>query len=121
MRSSTQTCTIFGAALLAVLASGCMPAPQRVSLVPGVAVAPERELAIWRGAHADTLHVIRLTDSTVSGVPLQAPPDCDSCRINLVLAQVDSTTRTHPPRHWLSLALPAAAAVAFAGVWTWGD
>lgn len=121
MRSGTQTSTIFRTALLAVVASGCMPAPQRVSLVPGVAIAPERELAIWRGAHADTLHVIRLTDSTVSGVPLPSPPDCDSCRVSLVLAQVDSTTRPRPPRHWLSVALPAAAAVAFAGVWTWGD
>lgn len=121
MRSGTKTFTMLGITLLAVLAPGCMPAPQRVSLVPGVAVAPERELAIWRGAHADTLHVIRLTDSTVSGVPLHSPPECDSCRVSLVLTQVDSTTRTHPPRHWLSLALPAAAAVAFAGVWTWGD
>jgi hypothetical protein len=107
---------------MALLIVACATPAQQVTLQPGVAVAPEQRLALWQGPQVDTLHGVRASDSTLSGVPVWQPISCDSCRIVLPLATIDSVFKL--PRRRSGLA-PAATAVvgaaAMAGIWAWSE
>jgi hypothetical protein len=111
--------------LMAVLvfAVACAPAATtRVTLQPGVAVAPEQRMTLWQGPRADTLHGIQVGDSTLSGIPAAEPALCDSCRVTLPLASVDSVLALPPGRSRLaSVAVAAAAVLSMAGIWAWSD
>jgi hypothetical protein len=100
-----------------VLAVACAPAATHVTLQPGVAVTPEQRMA-----RVDTLHGIQVGDSTLSGIPAAEPTICDSCRVTLPLADVDSVLALPPGRSRLAPAAVAAAAVlSMAGIWAWSD
>jgi hypothetical protein len=42
------------------------------------------------------LHAVRLTNDSLSGVPYVKRPDCDSCRVSLPRAAVDSLRTGNP-------------------------
>jgi hypothetical protein len=105
-----------------ILAVACAPAPARVALQPGVAVAPDQRLAFWQGPRVDSLQSVQVTDSTVSGIPTGQPTSCDSCRIELPLATVDSVFALPQRRSVLAPAATAlVGAAAMAGIWAWSD
>ena len=105
-----------------VLAVACAPAATRVTLQPGVAVTPEQRMALWQGPQVDTLHYIQVGDSVLSGIPAAEPTICDSCRVTLPLADIDSVFALPPGRSRLVPAAAAAAAVlSMAGIWAWSD
>jgi hypothetical protein len=107
---------------LLVLVVACAPSAARVTLQPGAAMTPEQRLALWRGAQVDTLHGVQVSDSTLSGIPVWQHTTCDSCRIVLPLASVDSVFELPQQRSALAPAAAAAlGAAAMAGIWAWSD
>jgi hypothetical protein len=86
--------------------------------VPPESYEPRQELEIWRGSEAITLHGVRVAADNLSGVPLWRPPDCDSCRIAVPLATVDSVRMVRTERSWMFLAsLPFAMLGAVVLTW----
>ena len=53
-------------------------------------LAPRQQVQVWRGSNADVLHAVRVTEDSLFGVPFHKPPSCDSCRVALPRAAVDS-------------------------------
>jgi hypothetical protein len=45
---------------------------------------------VWSGGRVYRWHAVVLTADSVSGVPYLRPPSCDSCRVALSRAAVDS-------------------------------
>jgi hypothetical protein len=49
-----------------------------------------RRLQVWSDGRSQVLHAIRLGNDTLSGVPYWQAPECDSCRVLIPSARVDS-------------------------------
>lgn len=107
---------------LLVLVVACAPAAARITLQPGASMEPEQRLALWQGEQVDTLHGVQVSDSALSGIPAWQATDCDSCRIVLPLATIDSVFELPQRRSGLAPAAAAAVgAAAMAGIWMWSD
>jgi hypothetical protein len=77
----------------------CACAPQRVVLPTAPAsFKPRQELQVWQGREAVTLHGVRITGDSLSGVPVWKPPDCDSCRVSIPVRGIDSIRTAHNER-----------------------
>ena len=76
-------------ALPAVLV-GCSPGWHRVTPSPSAALATRQQFQIWSHGRAYQWHGVRVSGDSVSGVPFTRPPDCDSCRVQVALSDVDS-------------------------------
>lgn len=75
---------------LALVLSACAGQPLTVPIPPAGAHAARQDLEVWQGARATTLHGVVVTSDSLSGVPVRQPPSCDSCRIPIPLAAIDS-------------------------------
>ena len=62
----------------------------RVEPLPGPSWPARQRAQVWRGGRAVVWHAVRVSGDSHSGVPFVHPPSCDSCRIGLPLAEVDS-------------------------------
>ena len=45
---------------------------------------------LWVAGQAHNVHGLRLTEDSLSAVPIWKSPSCDSCRVRFARAQVDS-------------------------------
>ena len=72
---AVTACTTWGHARVDVLAQ---PVPER------------RPLEVWSGGRRYDVHGVRVVGDSVVMVPHWKPPECDSCRIALPRAAVDS-------------------------------
>jgi hypothetical protein len=58
---------------------------------------PQRQqVQVWQGRQRLQLHAVRVDHDSVSGVPFQKPPECDSCRVSMPSASVDSLKTGNP-------------------------
>lgn len=58
---------------------------------------PKRQqVQVWQGERKLQLHAVRLAGDSISGVPYVQSPDCDSCRVSLPRASVDSLKTGNP-------------------------
>ena len=64
--------------------------PRRVEFPTAQPFPTRQQLEVWRGRKASTLHAVLQTRDSLSGVPVYRPPSCDSCRVTLPLAEIDS-------------------------------
>jgi hypothetical protein len=53
-------------------------------------VRPDAVVEVWRGRQRLELKGIRLTADSISGIPFIRRLDCDSCRLTIPRAEVDS-------------------------------
>jgi hypothetical protein len=98
---------------------------------PAPTTLPSRQqVEVWQGGRLLRLHAIRLTNDSLSGVPFVKPPDCDSCRVSLARAEVDSMRAGNPTAGlWktVGLSVVSLVAVVFVGCLTiercnfWGN
>ena len=58
--------------------------------------SPRQQVEVWRGGAALRWHAVRITDSTMSGIPYIRPIDCDSCRQMVPRSTVDSLRLGNP-------------------------
>jgi hypothetical protein len=76
----------------AMVLAGCAAGPGWSRIPQGdLPPLPVREQAqVWSRGHSQQLHGIRVTRDSISGVPFFQDPRCDSCRVSLARAEVDS-------------------------------
>lgn len=107
---------------LAVLAwlgatAGCFRAAERVGLPPAPAsFKPRQQLEVWQGREAITLHGVRITGDSLTGVPTWKPPDCDSCRVTVPVGGIDSIRTVHNERAGMLAASVPFVALGAVGV-----
>lgn len=58
--------------------------------------SPRQQVEVWQGQASQQWHAVRVTDSTVSGIPFVKPITCDSCRVTIVRSTVDSIRLGNP-------------------------
>lgn len=75
--------------LFAVAVAGCVnwsnaqaPKPQ--------SFAPREQVKVWTEGRSSRLQAVRFEGDSLSGTPYQHSPGCDSCRVAIALADVDS-------------------------------
>lgn len=60
-----------------------------VSAIPTPVAATDR-LQVWSHGEAHELHAVSITTDSLRGIPWWNPPECDSCRVTLARADIDS-------------------------------
>lgn len=86
---------------LLILASGCSAGWRRMQ-PPGPRIYDKRQqVQVWRGTETVVLHAVVVDSASLSGVPFIEHPDCDSCRMSLPIASVDSVRLGNRERGFL--------------------
>ena len=75
--------------------------PQTPALVD---LAPNRQVRVWTAEHTLRLHAVRFASDSLTGVPFQQPTTCDTCRVAVPLAMIDSM-QTGGSNDWGTIAL----------------
>jgi hypothetical protein len=82
---------------------------QPPQLEPG-SLSPRQHVQVWSGGTARHWHAVRVGPDTISGIPFAQPTACDSCRISLPRAAVDSMRLGDPVEGlWKTVALVLGA------------
>ncbi|HTK55589.1 MAG TPA: hypothetical protein VL295_02110 [Gemmatimonadales bacterium] len=104
------------AGLLVLFLASCGPGWHRTDVVPGTALEARDQFLIHHGTTTDRWHAVKVSEDSVIGIPWLQPIECDSCRVALPRASVDSIRAGHPVGgFWKGYALVAwGPIVAFA-------
>ena len=90
---------------LALLQIGCGAGWRSTDITPGPQ-RPRQQAQVWIGGRALRWHALVVSTDTISGVPFNQPPACDSCRVAVNRAEVDSVRFGDPTAgFWKSVAL----------------
>ena len=89
MTSPTHRISTVGPAVALVLTFGCAHV-QRVPTSPPPTFATRDLVEVWRSDSALRLHAVRIRQDTLTGVSYLQPTSCDSCRVGVPMADVDS-------------------------------
>lgn len=106
------------AVVLLVLTQGCGAGWRRV---PGAEpLAPRQQVQVWRGGQALHWHAVHVGPDSVSGIPYFQPLRCDSCRLAVPRATVDSIRLGDPvDGFWKSVALVAGLTLGVGILYCW--
>jgi hypothetical protein len=75
-------------------------------------LSPRQQVQVWSGDRAQQWHAVVVTNDSVSGIPFVRPVSCDSCRLALPRAAVDSLRLGSPSTgFWKSVGLVASGVV----------
>ena len=80
---------------------GCSAGWHRIDPAESSRLPDGQQVQVWQGARRLQLHALHVDSGWVSGVPFQQPRDCDSCRITLPSATVDSLRAGNPTAAFL--------------------
>lgn len=81
---------------------------------------PRQQVQVWQHGSALQWHAVRLTADSVSGVSFIKPVECDSCRVRLPRATVDSLRLGNPVAgFWKTIALVTAILVTPVIIYCW--
>ena len=95
-----------GLFVLTLLNSACGAGWHRPEPPPSGALPPRQQVQVWQGGRARQWHAVRLGADSISGIPFLASPSCDSCRVSVPRAAVDSVRLGSPTRGvWRSVGL----------------
>jgi hypothetical protein len=72
------------------LMNACGAGWHRMEPSPDNPLPPRQQVQLWQGHNSRLLHAVVVTADSISGVPYQLPPDCDSCRVAVARSAVDS-------------------------------
>ena len=85
MSSKRISCVV----VVALLGSACGGWQRLDDLTPDT--LPQRQqVQVWSAGKARVLHAVRIGGDSITGVPFQLSPTCDSCRVAIPRADVDS-------------------------------
>jgi len=98
--------------LSALTATGCGAGWRRTELSDGP-LKPRQQVQIWRAGRMAQWHAVVIEVDTVSGIPFFQPAQCDSCRIRIPRAQIDSMRLGDPVAgFWKTAGLVVAIPIA---------
>jgi hypothetical protein len=67
---------------------------------------PRQQVQVWQGGSVNRWHGVQVTADSIAGIPFQRPLDCDSCRVAVPRAAVDSLRLGDPEAaFWKSIGL----------------
>jgi hypothetical protein len=72
------------------LMSACGAGWHREEVTPERPLPPPQQVQLWMGEETRVLHRVVVGADSVTGVPFQLPPTCDSCRVAVARSIVDS-------------------------------
>jgi hypothetical protein len=75
---------------VALLLSGCSAGWRRIPVEDHLAVPRQQQVQVWRGGQVLHLQGLIVVGDSVRGIPFPRPPGCDTCRVALARAEVDS-------------------------------
>jgi hypothetical protein len=81
---------------LILSASACGAGWHRIDPAVPSTFPKRQQVQLWRGGQPLQLHAVEFSGDSVSGVRYVQSPDCDSCRVAVARASVDSL-RTGSP------------------------
>ena len=81
---------------LMLIESACGAGWRRIDPAPPSRLPERQQVQLWQQGRRLQLHAVRLVADSISGVPFVQSPDCDSCRITLPRASVDSMKTGNP-------------------------
>jgi hypothetical protein len=81
---------------LLVTAVGCGAGWHQAPTPASGVFPPRQQVQLWRDGKAVQLHAVVVTADSVTGIPYIRPLTCDSCRITLQRAAVDSIRLGNP-------------------------
>jgi hypothetical protein len=112
LRFPTRVGLLVGLATLV----GCGAGWRRQTMLPGV-LAERQQVQVWHRGLVERWHAVVLTTDSVRGIPFLRPVDCDSCRITLPIAEVDSVRTGSSVRgFWRGTAVVTASLLSLACV-----
>lgn len=79
-----------------LLITACGAGWHRQSPEPRQAINPRQQVQVWTAGRAQRWHGLEVTGDSVSGIPFQQALSCDSCRIAMPAAAVDSIRYGNP-------------------------
>ena len=81
---------VAGCLAVTLLLSACSNGWRRLPLANSLTLPRHQDIEVWRAGHVSRMYgVVVLTDS-LRGIPFPRPLDCDSCRVAIPRAEVDS-------------------------------
>jgi len=97
---------VAAATALAVLSASCAVGWHQAKQLELGALAPRQQVEVWSRGSARRWHAVRVGPDSISGIPFFKPATCDSCRIVVPRAAVDSLRLGDPIEgFWKTLAL----------------
>ena len=88
---------------------GCGAAWRQPVMSPSGPLPPRQQVQLWTGGRMLRVHGVIVGADTVSGIPFLKSLDCDSCRVRIERAEVDSLRLGEPVGgFWKTAALGAA-------------
>ena len=111
--------SVIGAVVgISVLSQGCGAGWRRRSALEPGPFSPRQQAQVWHQGRAEHWHALIVSPDSISGVPYLRPPDCDSCRVVLPRAQVDSVRFGNPVAgFWKTAGLVVGIPVLVLVVW----
>jgi len=76
--------------------TGCGAGWHRITPPAPATLPPRQQVEVWHSGRVLRVHAVRLVNDSLSGVPFMQPADCDSCRVSLPRAEVDSLRTGNP-------------------------
>jgi hypothetical protein len=80
-----------------LLAAGCAPEVCRVADLRPRPLPPDDEVLIYSGGNVVRWHALVIRADSLTGIPYAMPAKCDSCRLSLSRAGVDSIQLRYYP------------------------
>lgn len=84
------------AVTLCLLGTGCGAGWGRVPQAELADIAPRQQVQVWSRGRVLQWQAVRLTVDSISGVPFTQDRNCDSCRVGIARAAVDSVKLGDP-------------------------
>jgi hypothetical protein len=75
---------------LAVSCASCGAGWHRPAQLEPGSLSPRQQVQVWSGGSARRWHAVRVGPDSLSGIAFAQPTTCDSCRVALPRAAVDS-------------------------------
>ena len=76
--------------------AACGAGWHRIDPVSPSNLPKRQQVQVWQDGQRIQLHGVRLSGDSISGVPHVRSPDCDSCRVSVPSASVDSLRAGSP-------------------------
>ena len=106
--------------LIAILGWGCGAGWHRPRSQLPATLPPRQQVQIWRNGAPLRWHAVRITADSVSGISFLRPVQCDSCRVAVPRAGVDSLRLGNPVAgFWKSVGLVVGTLFTFSLIYCW--
>ena len=81
---------VAGCLAVTLLLSACSTGWRRIPVEDSLALSRHQMAQVWRAGHVSRMYGLVVLADSLRGIPFPRPLDCDSCRVVVPRAEVDS-------------------------------